>query len=51
MNPFFSRSVTLIDVLDVISTLDDTKSSEGDIPLTILKDNKIFPKVLCKWML
>ena len=38
------------EVLDVISTLVDTKSSGGDIPLSILKENKIFPQVLCKWI-
>ena len=26
------------------------KSSGGDIPLRILKGNKIFPQVLCKWI-
>ena len=36
--------------IDVNSTLVDTKSSGGDIPLTILKGNKMFPQVLCKWM-
>ena len=44
------QSVTAKDVLDVISTLDDTKSSGGDIPLRILKGNRIFPQVLCKWI-
>ena len=33
------RPVAPKDVLDVISTLDDTKSSGGDIPLRILKEN------------
>ena len=27
-----------------------TKSSGGDITLGILKGNKIFPQVLCKWI-
>ena len=44
------RPVSPKDVLDVISTLDDTKSSSGDIPLRVLKGNKIFPQVLCKWI-
>ena len=37
------------DVLDVISTLVDTKSSGGDNSLRILKGNKTSPQVLCKW--
>ena len=36
INTFSYRPVTAKDVLDVISTLDDTKSSGGDIPLRIL---------------
>ena len=47
---FSFRPVTPKDVLDVISTLDDTKSSGGDIPLRILKGNKIVSQVLCKWI-
>ena len=50
VKPFSFRPVTLKDVLSVSFTLDDTKSSGGDIPLRILKANKIFPKVLCKWL-
>ena len=42
--------VTTKDVLDVISTTDDTKSSDRDIALRILKGNKIFPQVLCNWI-
>ena len=48
VKPFSFRPVTPKDVLDVISTLVDTKSSGGDIPLRNLKGNKIFPQVLCK---
>ena len=48
VNTFSFRPVTTKDVLDVISTLDDTKSSGGDTPLRILRGNKIFPQVLCK---
>ena len=48
LKPFSFRPVTVKDVLDVISTLDDTKSSGGDIPLRILKVSKIFPQALCK---
>ena len=47
---FSFRPVAPKDVLDIISTLFDTKSSDGDIPLRILKENKIFPQVLCKWI-
>ena len=47
VKPFSFRPVTPKDVLDVISTLVDTKSSDGDIPLGILKGKKIFPEVLC----
>ena len=36
INTFSYRPVTAKDVLDVISALDDTKSSGGDIPLRIL---------------
>ena len=50
VKPFSFQPVTAKDVLDVISKLDDTKSSGGDIPLRILKGNKIFPQVLCKWI-
>ena len=49
LNIFSFRPVTAKDFLDVISTLDDIKSSGGDIPLRILKLKKIFPQVLCKW--
>ena len=42
VKPFSFWPVAPKDVLDVISTLDDTKSSGGDIPLRILKENKIF---------
>ena len=44
------RPVIPKEVLDVIFTLVDTKSSGGGIPLSILKENKIFPQVLCKWI-
>ena len=47
---FSFRPVTLKDVLDIFSTLVNTKSSGGDIPLRFLKGNKIFPQVLCKWI-
>ena len=47
---FSFRPVTPQNVLDVTSTLVDTKSSGGDIPLRILKGSKIFPQVLCKWI-
>ena len=50
VKPFSFRPVAPKDVLDVISTLDDAKSSGGDIPLRILKENKIFLQVLCKWI-
>ena len=50
LNIFSFRPVTAKDVLDVISTLDDTKSSGGDIPLRILKGNNTFIQVLCKWI-
>ena len=50
VKPFSFRAVTLKDILDVISTLDNTKSSGRDILLRILKGNKIFPQVLCKWI-
>ena len=42
--PFSFRPVTATGVLDVIFTLDDTKSSSGDIPLRILKGHKISQK-------
>ena len=50
VKPFSFRPVTPKDVLDVFSILVDTKSSGGDIPLRILKGNKIFAQVLCKWI-
>ena len=50
VKPFSFRPLTAKDVLNVISTLVDTMSSRGDIPLRILKGNKIFPQVLCKWI-
>ena len=43
VKPFSFRPATAKDVLDVIFTLDSTKSSGGDIPLKILKGSKIFP--------
>ena len=48
VRPFSFWPVTTKDVLDVISTSDDTKSSGGDIALRVLKGNNIFPQVLCK---
>ena len=39
---FSFGSVTPKDVLAVISALDDIKTSVRDIPLRILKENKIF---------
>ena len=50
VKPFLFRPVTPKDVLDVISTLVDTKSSGRDIPLRILTGNKLFSQVLCKWI-
>ena len=50
INPFSFQEVTPEDVLDVLSTLDDTKSSRGGILLKYFKDNKIVSQVLCKWM-
>ena len=48
---FFSfLLVTPKDVLDATSTLDDTKSSGVDIKFRILKENKIFPQLLGKWI-
>ena len=49
-NPFTLQPVTPKDVLDVISTLDNTKPSGREIFPRTLKDNKIFPRVLCKWI-
>ena len=49
-NTFSFRPVTTKDVIDVLSTLDDTTTSGGGIPLGILKGNKIFQQVLCKWI-
>ena len=46
--PFSFRPVIPKDVLDVISTLADTTPSGGDIPLRILRGNKIFSQFLCK---
>ena len=46
VKPFSFQPATPKDVLNVISTLVDTKSSGGDIPLRVLKGNKIFPQVL-----
>ena len=50
--PFSFRPVTPQNVVDVISTLHDAKLSgeilSGDIPLRILKENKIFLQVSCK---
>ena len=48
--PFSFRPVIPKDVLDVISTLADTTPSGGDIPLRILRGNKIFSQFLCKWI-
>ena len=48
VKPFSFRPVTPNDVLDVISTLVDAKPSGGDIPLMILKGNKLFPQFLLK---
>ena len=48
VKPFSFRLVTPKDILDVISTLVDTKSSGADIPFRVLKRNRIFPQVLCK---
>ena len=50
INLFSFRQVTLKGVLDVISILDDTKSSGGDIPLWILKDKKILPQGFFNWI-
>ena len=47
---FSFRPVIPKDVLDVISTLADKMPSGGDIPLRILRGNKIFSQVLCKWI-
>ena len=47
VKPFSIRLVTPKDVVDVVSTLVDTKSSCGEISLRILKEKKIFPQVLC----
>ena len=47
---FSFRPVIPKDVLDVISTLADKMPSGGDIPLRILRGNKIFSEVLCKWI-
>ena len=47
---FSFQTVTPKDILDVIFTLDATKSSGWHIPFRILKRNKIFPQVLCKWI-
>ena len=47
VKPFSIRPVTPKDVVDVVSTLVDTKSSCGEISLRILKEKKIFPQVLC----
>ena len=49
IKPFSFRPVIPKDVLDVNSTLVDTKSSSGGVPLRILKGSKMFPQVLCKW--
>ena len=46
VNPFSHRPATPKKVLDVISALDDEKSSGGDNPLRILMDDKIFLQVL-----
>ena len=50
VKPFSSWPVTFMNVLDVITTLDGTKSSGGDVTLRTLNGNKIFPQVLCKWI-
>ena len=50
VNSFSHRPVTPKKVLDVISALDDEKSSGGDNPLRILMDDKIFLQILCKWI-
>ena len=50
INPFSLRPVTPKKVLDVISALDDEKSSGGDNPLRNLNDHKMFLQVLCKWI-
>ena len=49
-NPFTLQPVTPKDILDVISTLDNTKPSGREIFPRTLKDNKIFLRVLCKWI-
>ena len=50
VKPFSSWPATFKDVLDVITTLDGTKSSCGDVTLRTLNGNKIFPQVLCRWI-
>ena len=47
---FSLRPVTPKDELDVISILEDTKSSGTDITLGILTENKTFPQNVCKWI-
>ena len=50
INPFTLPPVIPKDVLDVISTLDNTKPSGREIFSRTLKDNKIFRRVLHKWI-
>ena len=46
INSISFQPVTSKIVIDGISTLDDIKSSGGDI----LKDKKIFRQTICKWI-
>ena len=49
-NPFSFRPVTPTNILDIISTVNDAKSSGRGIPLRTFQDSKIFPQSLCKWI-